>query len=667
MQPETESTSNPLVSSRESVPRPPTAAPRPRYTTPSIDALTLPDTFDDFIRLGDAAPEPPPPFWSNFVRAATDTIETGLQRGSGVLNAANEVLPSLSAVFSDRAVRSVNNDDSTSQPETRFAPRFVQLRLFRAAPAALLLVPSRAAVISDVVIAHLNSNRPNLFPLDIAPDDPPVTSSAASAISPSSASPTLRSRAHPPTRVTTAAYMPRAARFFLGVSTNHVYSLSSDMTDRRQSRLLRSAPTSIAVSPDERFLYVGTSDGYMLIMDPDLEVRETFLPPEIVSASLGSAFRHAPVSHVAAVQSGALICYEEGAVCSIDTEGDLQNIPFIAHARRTSSALSFFGVLVLTIGDVSDPSMSLFEIATGRCLFRRMLPYTPTCLKRVSRSSNVTVIKGEVCPSEVTFIVGGEEARVEVYKVVVLSPMKVELNLVYSVNERIRGRDRHVVDMHYLPDDAVMLALLACGEVRRWHFTKSQARSLSLIQEDSTTHPTFTEQNVVEATEQDFSLPDYARHTSTNVLKAQTVLAAILDEDVVPEQTKDTLVTEFTKEQSGMIAKLVSADTELRRARRRILARFSTGITADNELGSLTERALSRASKRMAAMEMEVVTKQHSAILRDIQRETVIKLKLLLTNVFSAPGIARSESQGLQQAKLDVEEINPNDGQIGWS
>ncbi|PXF42257.1 hypothetical protein BWQ96_07976 [Gracilariopsis chorda] len=666
MQPEAEPSSNPPASSQESAPPAFTAAPRPRYTTPSIDALTLPDTFDDFIRLGDAAPEPPPPFWSNLVRAATDTIETGLQRGTGVLNAANEVLPSLSAVFSDRTARSVN-DDSTSQSATRFAPRFVQLRLLRAAPAAMLLVPSRAAVISDVVIAHLNSTRPNLFPLDIAPDEPPTTSSAASVTSPSSASPTLRSHGRPPTRVTAAAYMPRAARFFLGVSTNHVYSMSSDMGDRRQSRVLRSVPTSIAVSPDERLLYVGTSDGYMHIMEPGLNLRVTFLPPEIVSASLGSAFRHAPVSHVAAVQSGALVCYEEGAVCSINTNGDLLNSPFIAHARRTSSALSFFGVLVLTIGDASDPSMSLFEISTGRCLFRRMLAYTPTCLKRVSRSSNVTVIKGEVCPSEVTFIVGGDEAHVEVYKVAVLSPMKVEVNRVYTVNERIRGRDRHVVDMHYLPDDAVMLALLACGEVRRWHFTKSQANALSLIEEHSPTQPTFTEQNVVEATEQDFGLPDYGRHTSTNVLKAQTVLAAILDEEVVPEQIKDNLVTEFTKEQSSMVAKLVSSDTELRRARRRILARFSTGISADNELGSLTERTLARASKRMAAMEMEMVTRQHSATLRDIQRETVIKLKLMLKNVFSAPAIARSESQGLQQAKRDVEEINPNDGQIGWS
>eukprot|EP00178_Gracilaria_changii_P019383 TRINITY_DN5622_c0_g1_i1.p1 TRINITY_DN5622_c0_g1~~TRINITY_DN5622_c0_g1_i1.p1 ORF type:complete len:686 (-),score=73.51 TRINITY_DN5622_c0_g1_i1:5164-7221(-) len=653
--------------------RPSSAPPRPRFTTPSIDALTLPDTFDDFIRLGDGAPppvsrspsQPPPPvdtrstptqFLTSLVRVATDTLETGLSHaargGTGMLTAAGDVLPALSAVFAERTTR---------DPTPRYARRPAQLQQLRAAPSPLLLIPSRATVVCETALARLAPVRPGIVRIELE-------NQHGTAISPHvspSTSPPNRGRNLP--RVTAAAFVPREARFVMGASTNHVYSFSVDLNDRRVSRMLRAAPTSIAVSPDERFLYVGTSDGYLHVMDSNLSVRVTCLPPEIVSASLGSAFRHAPVSHVTALSESALICYDEGVVCHVTLDGDLLHPPFVAHARRTSGALGFFGVLALTIGDATDPSVCLFELSTGRCLLRRVLSYAPTCVKRVNRSLNVVPRNGEVCPSEVTFLVGGEEGNVEVYRLIILSPQKVELNLVYTVGERIRKKDKNVVDLHYLPEEAVILALLSCGEVKRWHLTRSQASSLSLIEEDSSVQPTFTEESVVEATEQDFSLPDYGRHTSTNVLKAQTVLATILDEDVVPEQVKDTLVTEFTKEQSAMVSRLVNSDTELRRARRRILARFINGIRSDNELGSVTERTLARASKRMAAMEMEHVTREHSETFREIQSETVVKLKTMLKGVFSMPFLLRTNSEALSQAKRDIESIDPEDTQTGWN
>ncbi|CAN8063289.1 unnamed protein product [Agarophyton chilense] len=569
-----------------------------------------------------------------------------------MLNVAGGVLPALGAVFSERTTR-----ESTS----RYAARPAQLRPMRAPPEPLLLVPSRATVVCETALARLAPVRPGIVQIPLE-SEPRIQN--ASSVSSGVSSPT-RARSVP--RVTAAAFAQRDARFVMGVSTNYVYSFSVGLRDRRVSRLLRATPTSIAVSPDERFLYVGTSDGYLHVMDSDLSIRVTFLPPEIVSASLGSAFRHAPVSFVTASSDSALLCYDEGVVCHVNSEGDMLHPPFMAHARRTSGVLCFFEVLALTIGDATDPSISLFELSTGRCLLRRMLVYAPTCLKRVSRSLNVVSRDGEVCPSETTFLVGGEEAHVEVFRLVVLSPQKVELNLVYTVSERIRGKDKGVVDLHYLPEEAMILALLSCGEVRRWHLTRDQASSLTLVEENSFSQPTFTEDNVAEATEQDFGLPDYGRHATTNVLKAQTVLATILDEDAIPEQIKDTLVTEFTKEQSSMVSKLVHCDTELRRARRRILARFTNGIRSDNELGSLVERTLARASKRMAAMEMECVTRHHSETFRHIQKDAVVKLKTMLKSTFCLPVVVRAYSDALNQAKRDVECIDPEDMQTGWN
>lgn len=167
---------------------------------------------------------------------------------------------------------------------------------------------------------------------------------------------------------------------------------------------------------------------------------------------------------------------------------------------------------------------------------------------------------------------------------------------------------------------------------------------------------TFTEENVAEMMSQEFVADESARMSSVGgLMQAQNVLACILDAEGVPEASKDNLVAEFQKQQTNMQTKTSQADTELRRAGRRISARFAEGMKPLPEKSSLMERRLSRAAKRTAAFEMEFASRRHGDSLRSIQEEALLELQSILSNCLK--GVSEEDVPEVQILRRQAERL----------
>eukprot|EP00177_Eucheuma_denticulatum_P006017 GFKZ01010979.1.p1 GENE.GFKZ01010979.1~~GFKZ01010979.1.p1 ORF type:complete len:423 (-),score=60.71 GFKZ01010979.1:823-2091(-) len=387
---------------------------------------------------------------------------------------------------------------------------------------------------------------------------------------------------------------------------------------------------------------VGYADGDIRIVAlPDLSVLSVISPSEICVGGFGKGVGYAAVSCVSAAKcewNGGRVTvwggFEDGGVVASSVEGGEIGRGFVTQGRRVGGVVTFFdGAVVLTVGNEMDPSLGLFDAVSGACFVRRMLPYVPSRVVRVEGGLGGLGLQNTVCPSEFAFVVGGEEGQVEVFRVVVLSSRKLEVRLVRRVSERMRGRDRAIVSISYMVEEQVLIALSRSGELRRWHMTALDASSLAMRAGEGGMRCTFTEENVADMMSQEFVADESARMGSVGgLMQAQNVLACILDAEGVAEASKDHLVAEFQKQQTNMQTKTSQADTELRRAGRRIAARFAEGMKPLPEKSSLIERRLSRAARRTAAFEMEFASRRHADSLRKIQEEALVELKSILSN-----------------------------------
>lgn len=417
---------------------------------------------------------------------------------------------------------------------------------------------------------------------------------------------------------------------------------------------------------------VGYSDGGIRIAGlADLVTLAMLSPPEICVGGFGGRVGYAGISCVSAgrslvgMEEGGVVVwggFEDGGVSGGDLEGEDVGKAFVAHGRKVGGLVTFFGgVVLLTVGNEADPSVGAFDSLTGRCFVRRMLPYAPSCVMRVARRRD-RGIEESVCASEFAFVVGGEEGQVEIFRVVVLSVRKMELRLVRRIGERGRGRDRKIVSLSYMRDHGVLMALSKNGELRRWRLTEMDASSLAVTTQEERIRSTYTEENVVELMSRDFVTDEDSRLSSVGgVMQAQNVLASILDEESIPETNKDHLVAEFQKQQTDMLMKISQADTDLRRANKRICARFAAGLKPSPTVFSLTEQRLSRAAKRTAAFEMEFASRRHAEMQKSIQDTALAKLRVLLLN--SVKGIRTNNPSALETIRQNAERLRPSEAQ----
>lgn len=655
-------------------------------------------------------PSPPSPapnavsFFSGLFARASATLETidatlqNAQREVSSLNAVSTAQENLTAarstvtgIVSDLARNGSPPASASldaliaSPPPTETAP----LKAIHAPGPALLhaVTPSGLLLVSETAL-HLfgwDASRKGMARLNIT-----WSSDGAHAVSTPPPPSAQRSRGHnpgKPVRATAAVYLPATEEVVAGHEDGalRIFSVAAGRFGIvvRASAAHEAVPTVMCVMPaGPAKIAVGCQDGSVRVVEvAELSTVAVLQPPEICAAPFGASFLYSPVSCASVGESvhpgkpdgegilgagiplGVYVGYEDGAVAQGDVKGEAFGVPFIAHARKVSGACAFYdGVTVLTIGNEADPSLAVFNAQTGCCLVRRMLPYVPTCLAQVPPPSS-RAPQEDVCPSENAFLVGGDEGQLEIFRIVVLSPKRLEVRLVRRVSERVRGRERCVVQLSYIRKGAILMALSKNGELRRWRLNAIDSSSLAFVSTSGDRKGTYNEDNIVEKMTQDFMTEEDTRLSSVGgVIQAQNVLAAILDEDTIPESHKDHLVSEFQKKQADMLTKISQADTELRRAGRRISARFADGLKPSMATCTVTERRLARASKRTAAFEIEFATNRHAETLRDIQASALDKLKILLLNCLK--GARASESDQLNRIRVDAERLGNDEVQV---
>lgn len=668
----------------------PPQAPPPTPATPTARAAGPPPA-------SSSPPLNPVSFLTGLFSKATTTLESTLQQAGqarqGVATASSSALSSATENLSaagTNALSSVSGlvaelSRSPSEVAPPFPPETTALKLLHADAPARFLLHNRAAYPVVLAAAALHAFPPGL-PRRAAPLGITWSPDGAHAVStpppPSAPSPFRPAQTARPVAAVCAVHLPDADEVLVAHEDGALRVFSADPARlavvARSSAPEEAVPACACLLPGRPGrVALGCSDGSVRVVDAaTLRLLAVFHPPDLCSAALGAAFRYPPVVCVAEASSAfpaapvngsvaavddprIVVGYDDGAVAMCNVEGEGVGVPFIAHARRVSAVCTFFdGILTLTAGNDSDSSLAVFDAFTGRCMARRMLPYVPTFLSRVptkTAASLAVALSENVCPSENAFVVGGEEGQVEIFRIVVLSPEKLELKLVRRISQRVRGRERAVVQVEYVRDGAVLLALSKNGELRRWRLSAVNASSLSLLPSDSL-RVTFTEENIVEMLENELMSIEDARVASVGgVIQAQNVLAAILDEEAIPEAAKDQLVLEFQRSQADMLMKVSQADTKLRRAGRRIASGFAAGLTSGKLSTSATERRLIRAAKRTAAFEMEYATKRHAESVESIQSATLAKLKELLLNCLK--GLRGGNANQLDQIRFDAERL----------
>lgn len=459
-------------------------------------------------------------------------------------------------------------------------------------------------------------------------------------------------------KATCAVYVPATEEVVVGHEDGalRIYSVRAGQMGMqiRAGAAEDSVPTCMRLLPSKPSrLVVGCDDGTLRLVElAELTNAGVLEAPEMCSATLGSGMRDSPVSCVDAVMAsdgtaGAIspvnvfAGYADGALMLSGLGGGGRGVSFIAHGAQVSGAAALYGgALIVSIGNESDPSLVACEPSTGRCLVRRMLKYTPTCISSVPRRRAREAV-GAFCPSENALLVGGSEGQVESYRVVVLSPDNVELRLMRRISERHRGRNREIVQTQYSGSTAVLLAVTGGGELRRWHLCAADAASLTTLPNASA--PRYTESNVSDALAPGAPRDDTRLSSVDGVMAAQKILASVLEGNVMGEDGKDRLVEEFQRRQAEMQDKASAADAELRRARRRIGGRFAHGLTAG-------DGRLARAARRTAAYELDFVDARHGESLTRVQRDAVARLRGVLVDALRGAGQAGASLRAAAEA-----------------
>lgn len=604
----------------------------------------LPDTFAEFMAEGDVRASPTN-FFAGLLKKAGTTIESSLhqaqQTGTDALSTAQNAG---SSAFS--AVTGIVQDIGSGLAEQNSLPSLTgppsttkQVKSLRLSSHPLMLLSPTTMICSNSICAVSPNGKIVEHPISPSTSDAQVTPAVCATMLPNSEA-------------------------IVGLANGGLHVLSATTAvDHLRDCVVEDSHATV-LSAGDNVVAVGTQHGNTKILNiADLSLVKTITPPNLCTVQLGAALKYAPVACLAVSKDAFLLVgYDDGAVKFRSIGDDLLQMSFVAHAERVSGALLFYDVLAVTIGNATDPSLAVFDAYTGRCLRRIILPYAPYSLGRSHFSRGQE--DGVICPSELSFIVGGAEGQVELFRVVVLSPEKVELHRVKMLSDRSRGKNRAVMQVKYVPEQALLFAVSVSGEMRRWQLSKEDGCNVALLEEELSSKPLFTEENIKNAVDQDFSLPDGSRLNSMSaVIRAQTVLAAILENESVSEHEKDRVATEFQQRQAEMLMATSKEDTELRRARRRIVSRFEAGLRASDTTGSVTDQALAKAAQRTAVFEMEFASRRHLENLDQILMSTIADIKNILQACLKR--LPHSASGELVEIKrgvdaVDQEEVDNN-------
>lgn len=415
---------------------------------------------------------------------------------------------------------------------------------------------------------------------------------------------------------------------------------------------------------------VGYSNGIVRVVDTGrLETEAVLRPGEMSVSALGSRGGYAPVVCVwegekGDKENGVWAGYVDGSIGWKEGDGgDGQGMwGFVGHAGRVSGGVSFGeGSLLVTIGDEIDPSLCAFETGGGRCLVRRMLSYVPSWIGRVGEDRTDGVGAGEFA-----FLVGGERGEVEIFRVVVLGVQKVELRLVKRVCEKMRGREKGVKEIRFMREAGILLALSNSGELRRWRLGTIESLALGFGRTESEKPFKFTERNVADLMADGVMNEEEVRLSSVEgITQAQNVLALILDEPKVTEVSKNHLIDEFQKKQIELMEKITKMDAELKRAGRRISARFRSGLKPLPKNSSETDKKLWRLARRSAAFEMEFASRRHAESQKAIHEDTTSKLKMVLQQ--SLRSVRREDLRAIESINHEIEKLGLQDRQTQTS
>lgn len=453
---------------------------------------------------------------------------------------------------------------------------------------------------------------------------------------------------------TSATYLPDTDEVVIAHADNtiHVYSLRSSQMGEylRGSETRASAATCLATAPPSSAtrIFVGCANGLLTLSKAaDLADVAWIHAPEACETPLGAGSTAAPVSCVtgvlsnnpsvgipnALVSANVAVGYDGGCVSVGSFEDPANGVSYTAHGGRVSGLISFFdGGIVVSIGDEDDRSVAVCVSGTGKCLVRRMLPYVPTSIDRITPSD----VEGErdarwLCASETAFLVGGSEGEIDLFRIVPISPGKMELRLVRRVSER-KGRRRTILQTIYVEAEATLYALCRSGEIRRWSLSAADAEELVTPERRLRSAPYDANRAAkVVAINGDEDGVSTRLAVGEGVIAAQRVLAMVQDDDAgLDEDGKDRVVEAFQRAQAEMQEVAEQADSELRRAKLRVARTFACAAQELPGDAFPWTHAVLVAVRRAAAAELNAVTRKHSDALAKIRGETVEKLRVIL-------------------------------------
>lgn len=603
------------------------------------------------------------------------------------------IVPSLGGSSNDRARRnSASNSENGQYPEKTIPLRTLRINQATGAEPLLLFVNGAnrdTIVVTESTIEAYERDGTKILQANMEvtwSGDSDAQGNAPNGTSESHGTPrqsslrTSRVHARSPSDVIKAicaVHVPATEEVIVGHADGalRIYSLRSGQMGARirEGAANESTISTIGMAPVRPSrLLVGDKEGRVHLVEvADLRRVATLNPPEMCETPLGAGTKNAPVSCVVGVKlqnqtsqqssasplpSPVIVGYDDGIITMNMFGNTTDGVPFSAHASKVNGAISLYGgALIVSIGSEEDTSLSACVSENGRCLIRRVLPYTPTCICRVPAAKGAHQYPNLACPSENVFIVGGDEGQVDVFRLVVLSPHKVEIRLVRKISDRTRGRRRTVVQALYMPEEATLTALVRSGEIRRWKLSRFDACALSLPEEDLQ-HCTYNADNIAAALSDNSEERDETRLAGVEgVIAAQRILAAALEDDIgVGEEHKDDLVAEFQKKQAEMQETASQADAELRRAKRRIASRFARGLMDQLPNVSATEKRLALAARRTAAFELDFVTKRHTETLLEIRTSTVARLRVVLLDYLRNATGAPERVEALRKAAEEL-------------
>lgn len=694
---------------------PPAAGSSPTQSTaPAAGAVSAPAPAgpDDSSDAGS--------FLTGLFRKAATTLESTLESAkrdiarNPVISTASESFAELSHAFmaeSDPGTLSgdapVSADDRPTAPAKTTSLRSLKLNHATGAGPVLLFVggPARDVfVVTETSVEAFAWDGPKILQHNFTEawgpdaDAPPATASPGGGSSPPRRVRASRNNSRAPDDVVpvrSAVHLPATEEILVGLADGslRVFSVRSG----QMGEPLRQTPSSQAVvsalCAQAAGAVVGREDGSLSLVKLDTLAPATSLSaPAMTATPLAAETRHPPVTCAYAadgsdpLQAGVVVGYADGTVAARKFADPTGGVAFAAHAGGVGGVLLMFGgAVVVSIGSEEDPSLCTTVASTGRCLLRRMLPYTPTSLCAIPTAAPAAAAPGptpapgstsapvpspavptadaaatgeRACPSEGAILVGGSDGELDVFRLVALSAHQLEFRLLRRISERSRGRRKAVVMSTYSVEDGLLLALARGGEVRRWRLSAADASLLAL---PSSARPQYTSENVRAALGGARTDAEETRlAVGEGVIAAQRVLAGVLEDDVgVDEAGKDALVEQFQRMQAEMQDTASQNDGELRRARLRIARRFAGVVETTPPAADDAEKCIGQAALRCAALELNAACDKHASKLATIRAATVRQLRVVLLQSLRGATGAAERVGAIRRAAEDLAQISP--------